>query len=81
MAAARRRGVRLGRPTTELPAAATRAGELREQGLSLAAIAATLDHEEVPTLSGQGSWSKSSVQYLLRRLDDQRTASTAVNES
>lgn len=71
MAAARGRGVRLGRPTAALPACATRAGELRDQGLSLAAIAATLEHERVPTLSGRGVWSKSSVQYLLRRLDEQ----------
>lgn len=74
MAAARGRGVRLGRPAADLPACATRAGELRDQGLSLAAIASALEHEQVPTLSGrQGSWSKSSVQYMLRRLDTQPT--------
>jgi DNA invertase Pin-like site-specific DNA recombinase len=51
MAVARKRGVRLGRPTAALPASAQRADELRQQGLSLAAIAETLDRENVPTLS------------------------------
>lgn len=78
MAAARDRGVRLGRPAATLPACATRAGDLRDQGLSLAAIASVLEREQVPILSGrQGSWSKSSVQYLLRRLDQQLTPSSA----
>jgi hypothetical protein len=70
MAVARGRGVRLGRPAAALPASATRAGELHVEGLSLAAIASTLHREQVPTLSGHGTWSKSSVQYLLRRLAD-----------
>jgi DNA invertase Pin-like site-specific DNA recombinase len=73
MAAARQKGVRLGRPTAGLPASAQRIDELREQGMSLAAIAMTLGHEKVPTLSGRGSWSKSSVQYVLGRLGRQRT--------
>ncbi|MFC4065061.1 hypothetical protein [Actinoplanes subglobosus] len=81
MAAARGRGVRLGRPAAVLPTWAVRAGELRDQGLSLAAIANTLDSEKVPTLSGQGSWSKSSVQYLLRRLDDQLAPSLAATSA
>ena len=79
MAAARRRGVRLGRPTAALPPSATRVAELRDQGLSLAAVADTLQAEQVPTLSGQGSWSKSSVQYLLSRLDDRATPPEPAN--
>jgi hypothetical protein len=77
MAAARSRGVRLGRPTAALPPSAARAGELRDQGLSLASIADTLQAEHIPTLSGHGSWSKSSVQYLLHRLDALTGSSSA----
>lgn len=80
MAAARTRGVRLGRPAAGLPPSAARAGELRDQGLSLAGIAATLQAERVPTLSGHGAWSKSSVQYLLCRLDA-RTASPSTESA
>jgi hypothetical protein len=69
MAAARRKGVRIGRPAAGLPDSAARINELRETGLSLAAIASTLDQEQVPTLSGRGSWRKSSVQYVLSRLE------------
>jgi hypothetical protein len=71
MAAARERGVRLGRPQTPLPPAAHRAGQLRGQGLSLTGIAAALNAEQVPTPSGRGAWAKSSVQYVLARLDEQ----------
>lgn len=77
MAAARRKGVRIGRPAAELPTSAQRIGELREQGLSLAQIASALDQQHVPTLSGRGGWSKSSVQYVLGRLARQG-ASTEV---
>lgn len=78
MLAARQRGVRLGRPAAALPESARRVGELRSQGLSLAVIADTLQREHVPTLSGRGTWSKSSVQYLLARLDCQQVASSTV---
>lgn len=81
MAAARQKGVRLGRPTAALPASAQRIDELREHGLSLAAIASTLDREQVPTLSGRGSWSKSSVQYVLGRLAQQRQTTPAARAS
>jgi hypothetical protein len=79
MTAARNRGVRLGRPIAALPPSALRAGELRDQGLSLAGIANTLQAERIPTLSGHGSWSKSSVQYLLHRLDALTATSSAAS--
>jgi DNA-binding transcriptional MerR regulator len=72
MAAARRRGVRLGRPPVPLPASARRAAELRDQGLSLAQIAAALEAEQVPTPSGKGRWAKSNVQHVLARWDRER---------
>lgn len=70
MAAARGRGVRLGRPPAPVPPSADRAAQLRGEGLSLAAIAATLNAEEVPTPSGRGEWAKSSVKYVLTRYDE-----------
>lgn len=81
MAAARQKGVRLGRPRVGLPSSATRIDELREQGLSLAAIADTLDQENVPTLSGRGSWSKSSVRYVLDRLEQHRELAAGTRAS
>jgi len=69
IAAARERGVRLGRPAAPVPASAQRAAELRDQGLSLTQIAEKLDEGQVPTPSGKGHWSRSSVQYVLRRWD------------
>jgi DNA invertase Pin-like site-specific DNA recombinase len=73
MQAARRRGVRLGRPRAQVPASAARAVELRAQGLSLAQIAAALHDEGVPTPSGKGRWGKSNVQYVLARWDREHT--------
>ncbi|MFG1892125.1 recombinase family protein [Micromonospora sp. NPDC049051] len=69
MAAARDRGVRLGRPPAPVPPSAARAAELRGEGLSLAAIAERLNAEKVPTPSGKGTWAKSSVKYVLDRYD------------
>jgi hypothetical protein len=71
MAAARQRGVRLGRPPAPVPPSAQRAVELRGQGLSLAQIAAVLNTEQVPTPSGRGQWGKSNVQYVLARWDSE----------
>lgn len=70
IAAARERGVTLGRPATPVPASAKRAAELRDQGLSLAQIAEKLNQEKMPTASGK-PWSRSSVQYALRRWDSE----------
>jgi DNA invertase Pin-like site-specific DNA recombinase len=72
MAAARERGVRLGRPAAPVGQSARRAAELRAAGNSLAQIAATLDAEGVPTPSGKGPWRKSSVQHILTRWDQQQ---------
>jgi hypothetical protein len=72
MAAARQRGVRLGRPKAPVPESARRAAELRDQGMSLAQIAAALEAERVPTPSGKGRWGKSNVQYVLARWDRER---------
>lgn len=69
MAAARERGVRLGRPAQPLPASAERAGELRARGLSLAEIAAALTAETTLTPSGRAEWTRSSVRSLLARWD------------
>jgi len=74
MAAARERGVRLGRPEKPVPPSARRAAELRDQGLSLAGIAEALSRERVLAPSGKrgpAAWTKSSVQYVLRRYDDE----------
>jgi DNA invertase Pin-like site-specific DNA recombinase len=74
MAAARERGVHVGRPRAPLPVAAARVAELREAGRSLAEIAATLNTEQVPTPSGRGPWTKSSVQKVVEKLAQHRDA-------
>ena len=71
MAAARERGVRLGRPATPVGQSARRAAELRAAGNSLAQIAQTLDAEGIPTPSGRGQWRKSSVRHVLARWDQE----------
>jgi DNA invertase Pin-like site-specific DNA recombinase len=68
MAAARDRGVRLGRPTAPVPEAGDRIVELRSEGLSLSAIAEMLNSEGVASSTGR-AWTKSSVQYVLRRME------------
>jgi hypothetical protein len=81
MAAARERGVRLGRPTTTTPSpAAHRATELRGTGLSLAAIAAALTAEGFPTPSARSAqWTKSSTQHILALWGRQASAETSVS--
>lgn len=81
MAAARQKGVRMGRPRVGLPVSARRIDELRERGMSLATIASTLDEEHVPTLSGRGFWSKSSVRYVLGRLEQHRDLAAEATSS
>jgi DNA invertase Pin-like site-specific DNA recombinase len=68
MAAARDRGVRLGRPASPVPDSGRRIQELRDEGLSLNAIADALNSEGVASPSGK-AWTKSSVQYVLRRVE------------
>lgn len=77
MAAARERGVRLGRPPAPAPVGATRAAALRGEGHSLTAIAAALNAEKLPTPSGKGAWTRSSVQYALNRLAKQQQEQAA----
>ncbi len=72
MAAARGRGVRLGRPAAPAGVAGGRAAELRAAGCSLAQIAVTLDAEGIPTPSGKGRWAKSSVRHVLARWDKEQ---------
>jgi len=74
MAAARDRGVHIGRPRAPLPAAAARVAELRDAGKSLAQIADILNAEEVSTPSGRGRWAKSSVQNVVAKLAEQEKA-------
>lgn len=74
MAAARDRGVHIGRPKAPLPAAAARVGELRDAGNSLAQIAAILNDEDLPTPSGRGRWTKSSVQNVVAKLAQHASA-------
>jgi DNA invertase Pin-like site-specific DNA recombinase len=80
MAAARERGVRLGRPPAPAPVGATRAEELRDAGNSLTAIAAALNAEQVSTPSGKGAWTRSSVQYALAQLAKQREQEQAAGD-
>ena len=68
MAAARERGVRLGRPEAAVPDSGRRIQQLRDEGLSLSAIAGALNSEGVASPSGR-AWTKSSVQYVLRRME------------
>lgn len=58
-------GVRLGRPVVTAPEVSARIARLREEGLSLAAIATVLNSEAVPTSHGGGRWWASSVQSVL----------------
>ena len=66
LAAKRASGVRLGRPVS-LPLAVTkRIAAERKAGRSLAAIAATLNEEQVPTAQGGRQWWPSTVRAALR---------------
>lgn len=66
MAAARDRGVRLGRPATLSHGSALRVEELAGQGVTLNAIAQALNAEGVESASGR-PWTKASVSYVLGR--------------
>lgn len=71
LAVRKSQGVRLGRPLatiTRAPAATVeRIRDLRTAGLSLAAIAARLNDDDIPRTNGGACWHPSSVRYVLRR--------------
>ena len=60
-----RGGSERGRPPCCPPEVTRRVIDLRGQGLSLAAISALLNAENVPTPAGGSTWAKSSVDRLL----------------
>lgn len=70
LAAAKRRGVRLGRPRTLPAATLERVVTMREQGMTYRRIADTLNTEGVPAARG-GRWYETTVALALRshRLD------------
>jgi Recombinase len=59
--------VPVGHPSPEKAAVVARLWEMRTQGMSLAQVAAELQAEGVPTLSGKGIWQKGTVAKLLRK--------------
>lgn len=77
LARARARGTRLGRPSALVPDVAERIEAMRLAGMTLSAVAATLNSEGVPTPSGQGQWWPASVRQALRTLDLDRAATAA----
>jgi DNA invertase Pin-like site-specific DNA recombinase len=66
LAAKRASGVRLGRPLSLPAAVRERVASERKAGRSLAAIAATLNEERVPTAQGGRRWWPSTVRSVLR---------------
>lgn len=67
LAVKRSQGVRLGRPPTLSNATLRRIGRHRARGGTLAAIAASLNRDGVPTAHGGRRWHVSSVQSALER--------------
>lgn len=67
LAVKRLQGVRLGRRPVIMPATVTMIRKARSRGQTLAAIAALLDRESVPTAHGGQRWHVSTVQSVLRR--------------
>jgi hypothetical protein len=61
------KSVLVGQPSPEKAAVVARLREMRTQGMSLAQIAAELQAEGLPTLSGKGIWQKGTVAKLLRK--------------
>jgi DNA invertase Pin-like site-specific DNA recombinase len=66
LAAKRASGVRLGRPVSLPAAVRKRIASERKAGHSLAAIAAALNEEKIPTAQGGRKWWPSTVQAALR---------------
>ena len=78
LAIARSRGVRLGRPSQHDEATKTLASHARAEGRSLAQIAAELTSLGILTPTGKTTWSRSSVQSLMRTIaHDQATRDRA----
>jgi DNA invertase Pin-like site-specific DNA recombinase len=67
LAIKRQQGVRLGRPPKLSDATLRRIGRHRSRGGTLAAIAARLNRDGVPTAHGGRRWHVSAVQSALRR--------------
>lgn len=66
LAARRASGVRLGRPSRVPVHVLERVASARVAGHSIRRIAADLTAEGIPTVSGRGTWSHSSVQGILQ---------------
>ncbi len=69
LAAARRRGVQLGRPSTLPDATRDMIARYRAGGLSLQAISDRLTDEGVPTASGSGRWAPQLVHRVVQRIE------------
>ena len=67
MAELRRQGVRLGRPTTLPATVLAQIDDLRATGETLAAIAATMNTEQVPTAQGGARWYPATIAKVLKR--------------
>lgn len=68
LAAARKSGVRLGRPSNLDREVGRRLRRMRADGLTLQAIADVLNAERVPTASGRKTWWPSTVRQGLRTM-------------
>lgn len=67
LAAAKAKGVRLGRPRSLPEDVALRVAELRNGGATLAAIADQLNAEQVPTARGGVRWYPNTIRAILAR--------------
>jgi DNA invertase Pin-like site-specific DNA recombinase len=68
LASRKRAGMRLGRPVTLAQDTRNRVAELRAAGMTMQAVADTLNAENVPTARG-GKWHHSTVKGVLRSLE------------
>lgn len=69
LARAKARGTRLGMPSALREATAERIQHMRDDGMTLAAIADTLNRERVRTPTGRGQWWPASVRQALRTVE------------
>jgi len=67
LAAAKAKGVRLGRPRSLPEDVALRVAELRQQGATLAAIADQLNADQIPTARGGVRWYPNTIRAILAR--------------